>query len=199
MINYNTSLPKLEMREYGRNIQKLVEHCSTIENREERNKFARAIAEVMINLFPELNSEGEISRKVWDHINFISGFKLDIDFPCEVLSEDEVRPKPERIPYSKKHDKYRVYGDNIVRMIKEISRMEGGVEKDRLIFLVANQMKKLLVNVNSDVATDRRVFQDIRDITSGGIDIDPETYKLNDYIGVTPAQEGKKKKKKGQG
>lgn len=195
MIKYNTAQPKLEMREYGRNIQKLVDHCLGIEDREERTKFAFAIADIMKHLFPELNNDGEANRKVWDHMNIISGFKLDIDYPCEVVTESEVRPHPAAIPYSVKREKYRVYGNNLVRMIKEISGMEGGVEKDRLIFLVANQMKKQLVTVNSDSATDRRVFNDIKEITGGSINIDPDSYRLNEYIGVTNPQEGKKKKK----
>lgn len=196
MVEYNTALPKLEMREYGRHIQKLVNHCVAIEDREERNKCALSIAQIMIKLFPELNGENENSRKVWDHINFISNFKLDIDFPCDVLTEDEAKPRPERIPYSKKSDRFRVYGSNLVGMIKEISNMEGGVEKDKIIFLVANQMKKLLVTVNADSATDRRVFNDIKEISGGNINIDPESYRLNEYIGVVNNQEGKKKKKK---
>lgn len=195
MVEYNTALPKLEMREYGRHIQKLVDHCVSIPEREERNKCAMAIAKIMLQLFPELNGEDINSRKVWDHLNFISGFKLDVDFPCEILSEMEMRPEPVKIPYSTKSDRFRVYGTNLVRMIKEISKMEGGVEKDRLIFLVANQMKKLLINVNADSATDSRVFNDIREITGGLIDINPESYRLNEYIGVTP-QDNKKKKKK---
>lgn len=196
MVEYNTKLPKLEMREYGRNIQKLIRHCAQIEEREERNKCALAIAEVMVQLFPELNGEDLNSRKVWDHINVISGFNLDIDFPCEVLSQSEIRPTHAKIPYSKKTDRFRVYGNNLVRMIKEISQMEGGVDKDQLIFLVANQMKKLLVSENADSATDKRVFNDIREITGGRIDIDGENYRLNEYIGVNTTQEGKKKKKK---
>lgn len=194
-MDYNTAMPKLEMREYGRNIQKLVDHCSKIEDREERNKCAFAIAEVMVHLFPELNGEDISSRKVWDHINIISGFSLDIDFPCEVLQSNDLRPKPEKIPYSRKSDRFRVYGDNLVKMIKEISKMEGGVDKDRLIFLIANQMKKLLITVNADSATDRRVFNDIKEISGGSIDIDPESYKLNEYIGISTNQPGKKKKK----
>ena len=196
MIEYNTKMPKLEMREYGRHIQKLISHCAAIEDREERNKCAYSIADVMLKLFPELNDPDGNNKKVWDHINIISGFKLDIDFPCNVLTKDEQMPMPSKIQYPKKNDRFRVYGSILVGMIKEISKMEGGIEKDRLIFLVANQMKKLLVTVNADSATDRRVFNDIREITSGGIDIDPETYRLNEYIGVSNPQEGKKKKKK---
>lgn len=196
MIEYNTALSKLEMREYGRHIQKLIDHCVSIEDREERNKCAFAIAEIMVKLFPELKGDNENNRKIWDHINIISGFNLDIDFPCEVLKENEMKHKPEKLPYSKKSDKFRVYGTNIIRMIKEISTMDGGIEKDRNIFLVANQMKKLLVAVNADSATDRRVFNDIREISGGCIDIDPQSYRLNDYIGVINSQESKKKKKK---
>lgn len=196
MVEYNTALPKLEMREYGRHIQKLINHCASIEDREERNNCAYAIAEIMVHLFPDLKSEDDRNRKVWDHINMISGFKLDIDFPCDVIKEDEIRPAPEKIPYSRKSDRFRVYGNNLIKMIKEISKMEGGIEKDRIIFLVANQMKKLLVTVNNDNATDQRVFNDIREISGGLIDIDAESYRLNDYIGVATSHEGKKKKKK---
>ena len=196
MIEYNTSLPKLEMREYGRNIQNLINYCSKIEDREERNSCANAIAEIMLQQFPELKDEEENNRKVWEHINMISGYKLDIDYPCEVMKEGEARPIPEKIPYSKKSDKYRVYGSNLVRMIKEISLMDGGIEKDKIIFLVANQMKKLLVSVNADSVTDQKVFNDIREITGGSIDINPESYRLNDYIGVVVPKDLKKKKKK---
>ena len=195
MITYNTTMPKIEMREYGRHIQKLIDHCISIEDREERTRCANAIAEKMMHLFPEL-TVGDDKSKVWNHINIISNFKLDIDFPCEVLSEKDSKPVPEKIPYPRKSDKFRVYGTNLIRMIREISRMEGGVEKDRMIFLVANQMKKLLITENTDSATDRRVFNDIREISGGTIDIDTENYRLNEYIGVVNPQENKKKKKK---
>lgn len=196
MVEYNTKLSKIEMREYGRNIQKLIQYCISIEDREEKNKCAYAISDIMVKLFPELKAENDNNRKVWEQMNIISGFKLDVDLPFDILSNNEMRPVPEKIPYSKKSDKFRVYGTNLIRMIKEISKMEGGIEKDRNIFLVANQMKKLLISVNADSATDRRVFNDIREISGGCIDILPESYRLNDYIGVAKTQESKKKKKK---
>lgn len=196
MVDYNTALPKLEMREYGRHIQKLIKHCMSLETKEERTKCAYAIAEIMTHLFPDLNGEEKNSRKVWDHINLIANYKLDIDFPFDIREEEELNKVPEKIPYPKKTDRFRIYGSNLVGMIREISKMEGGVDKDRLIFLVANQMKKLLISENQDSATDRRVFNDIKEITGGAIDIDPTSYKLNEYIGITNPQEGKKKKKK---
>lgn len=195
MIKYNTELPQLSLREYGRHIQKLVEHCMTIEDREERTRFAYAVASIMTRLFPEHNGEDLTNSKVWDNINLISGFKLDIDYPCEVVGESEMHPKPARVPYPRKNDRFRCYGDNLVRMVKEISLMEGGIEKDRMIFLVANQMKKLLINENADSATDTRVLKDIGEISGGRIRIDPENYRLNDYIGISNPTDKKKKKK----
>lgn len=196
MVKYNTELPDLKMREYGRHIQKLVDHCVSIEDRTDRTKCAYSIAEILSRLFPEQNGEDINNKKIWDHLNMIAGFKLDIDYPCEVINENDASTTPSKIPYSNKSDNYRCYGNNIIKMIHEISSMEGGVEKDNLIFLVANQMKKLLVNVNADSATDHRVFKDIRDISRGAIDIDATTYKLNDYIGISNPKEQKKKKKK---
>lgn len=196
MIKYNTAQPQLTMREYGRNIQQLIDYCVSLQDREERTRCAMAIADIMSRLFPELNVEDGHNSKVWDHINMISGFKLDIDFPCEVLQSNEMKPKPSPIPYSKKSDNFRCYGNNIVKMIKEVSEKEGGIEKDTMIFLIANQMKKLLVTVNADSVTDSRVFKDIKEISGGAIDIDPESYRLNDYIGISNPSDNKKKKKK---
>lgn len=196
MIQYNTALPKLEMREYGRHIQQMVENCLKIENKKERTEYAHGIAEIMTGLFPELSSDDLPNKKVWDHIHMISGFKLDIDYPVEVLKETELNPKPMSIPYSQKTDTFRCYGNNLIRMIKEVSKLEGGIEKDNLIFLIANQMKKLLMNVSAESATDRRVFKDIKEISEGSIDIDPDSYRLNDYIGLETGNESKKKKKK---
>lgn len=195
MIKYNTSEPKLKMPEYGRHIQRLVEHCVTIEDRDERTRFAYMIAGAIAKLFPSSIDENGNYRKIWDHINVISDFKLDIDFPVEVITEEEINPTPKVIPYGKSFDRFRQYGKNIVEMIHTISDMENCVEKDQLIFLVANQMKKLLVSQNPENATDIKVFNDIKEISRGAIEVDPENYRLNEYIGVVQP-EGKKKKKK---
>lgn len=185
--------------EYGRIIQKMVDHCLEIEDREERTKCAGYIVDVMAKMAPQQVAEKGDNRKLWDHLNMMSDFKLDIDFPCEVLSEENMHPKPEAIPYCKFSDNFRQYGKNNVEMIKTVSTMENGIEKDKLIFLIANQMKKILITQSPENATDKKVFNDIREISKGRIVIDPESYRLNEYIGVTETNEGKKKKKNKKG
>ena len=195
MIPYNTSEKKLILPEYGRNIQRLIDYCVAIENREERTRCACAIADSMAVLFPMALGENNDRRKIWDHINIMSGFNLDIDFPCEVLTKDQLDPDMSNIPYNKSISSYRHYGKNIQQMIQNVADMENCVEKDQLIFLIANQMKKLLVTLNPEGVSDTKVFNDILEISKGKIAIDSENYRLNEYIGVAINPKTKKKKK----
>lgn len=196
MIPYNVSEPKLVLPEYGRNIQRMIDYCLTIEDREERGRCAYSIADAMATLFPSVVAEDSSRRKIWDHIYIMSDFKLDIDFPCEVVSPEDLVPSKSAVPYNSQFNRYRHYGRSIQEMVKTVADMENSVEKDQLIFLIANQMKKLLVANNPENASDNKVFVDIADISEGKIVINPDSYKLNDYIDTAPAQGKTKKKKK---
>lgn len=195
-IPYNVSEKKLALPEYGRNIQRMIDHCLTIENREERTRCAYTIADVMARLFPSVLGEKGDRRKIWDHINLMSNFELDIDFPCEVAGREQLEPEVKKVPYSSGFNRFRHYGRNIQEMLKAVSEMENSVEKDHLIFLIANQMKKILIVHNPENAGDAKVFADIADISGGRITIDPSTYRLNEYVDATPAPTTGKKKKK---
>lgn len=194
MIPYNVSQPQLALPEYGRNIQKMIDHCMTIEDRKERTECAYSIAETMARLFPSILGEGGNRQKIWDHINIMSNFKLDIDFPCEVVTAEELQPSRVKIPYSTSLVRFRSYGKKLQEMIRIVAEMENCVEKDQLIFLIANQMKKILLTQNPENATDSKVFEDIATISEGRIMIDPAGYRLNEYLETAPAKEKKKKK-----
>lgn len=194
-IPYNTSEKNLILPEYGRNIQRLIDHCVTIEDRDERTRCAYAIADSMAVLFPSAVGENDDRRKIWDHINIMSDFKLDIDFPCEVLTKEQLAPERANIPYNTNISRYRHYGKNIQSMIQNVSDMENCVEKDNLIFLIANQMKKQLITQNPEGVSDAKVFADIYEISRGKIAINGESYRLNEYIGVAANTKNKKKKK----
>lgn len=196
MIPYNTAEPQLILPEYGRNVQKMIDHCVKIENHEERTLCAYAIADVIATLFPEIIGEHNNRQKIWDHINIMSGFMLDIDFPYDVITKDQLRPSHAKIPYGSNLNRYRHYGKNIQDMIEKVTAMDNCVEKDQLIFLIANQMKKQLITHNPENVSDSKIFADIAEISKGKIIIDANTYRLNEYIDVTSAISGKNKKKK---
>ena len=195
MLRYNTQMKPLRLPEYGRNIQKMVDFCLTIEDRQERTDCAFAIVKSMANLFPELKSNGQYSHKLWDHLAIMSDFRLDIDYPVEVVQQENLTSRPAPIPYKDNELRRRHYGRTILSMIDVAAGMEEGPERDALITLVANQMKKLLIESNRDGVDDRRVFNDLRELSQGRIFVDPATLRLNDYI-IPVQTSGKKKKKK---
>ena len=195
MLRYNTQMKPLRLPEYGRNIQKMVDFCLTIEDRQERTDCAFAIVKSMANLFPELKSNGQYSHKLWDHLAIMSDFRLDIDYPVEVVQQENLTSRPAPIPYKDNELRRRHYGRTILSMIDVAAGMEEGPERDALIALVANQMKKILIETNRDGVDDRRVFNDLRELSQGRIFVDPATLRLNDYI-IPVQTSGKKKKKK---
>lgn len=195
MLCYNTQQKPLALPEYGRNIHKMVEHCLTIEDREERTRAAYAIVRAMANLFPELKQGGQFSPKLWDHLAIMSGFQLDIDYPCEIIPQDNLHTLPDKVGYTQRPVHRRHYGAIIESMIEQAAAMPEGDERNELIRLIANQMKKDLTAINPDGADNGRIFRDIMEMSNGEIRIDPTMMKLHDYV-IPEAPKGKKKKKK---
>lgn len=195
MLRYNTQQKPLALPEYGRNIHQMVEHCLTIEDREERTRAAYAVVRAMANLFPELRQGGQFSPKLWDHLAIMSGFRLDIDYPCEIIPQDNLRTLPDKVGYTQNPVRRRHYGSIIESMVATASQLPEGEERQELIRLIANQMKKALTAVSPDGADNARIFRDIMEMSEGAIRIDPDSMKLHDYI-IPETPKGKKKKKK---
>ncbi len=196
MLTYNTGKPRLILPEYGRNIQQMVDHCLTIEDRDERTRCAHTIVAAMLKLFPKIKEQENYQQKLWDHLAIMSGFRLDIDAPVEMISSDPHDSKPERVPYSGHHIRFRHYGKDIELMIARIIAMPEGSERDELTLLVANHMKKLLLTVSKDGVEDEKIFRDLADYSHGEIRLDPQSTHLHDFQIIAPVAQGKKKKKK---
>lgn len=194
MLRYNTQLKRLILPEYGRNIQSMVDHCMTIEDRDERTRCAYSIVASMANLFPELKQGGEYSHKLWDHLAIMSDFQLDIDYPCEVVRPENLHTLPDPVAYGNHNIRRRQYGASINNMIQKASEMPEGEERTEFVRLIASQMKKLLLANNTDGIDDERVFRDITEMSEGVLRYNAEQIKLHEYI--IPVQPTTKKKKK---
>ena len=171
-MEYNTQLPKLEIPEYGRNIQVMIDHCITIEDREERNKCARAIIQIMGQLNPHLRDISDFTHKLWDHLFVISKFRLDVDSPYPRPSAETFTTKPARVPYPASKIRYKHYGKTIERIIDVAKTYEEGPEKKELSRLIANHLKKSYVNWNKDSVTDDVIFKQFREMTNNELQID---------------------------
>jgi len=163
--DYNTSRNNLILPEYGRNIQKMVEHILSIPDRDERNRLAQAVIIIMGNMNPHLRDINDFKHKLWDHLAIMAGFKLDIDFPYEIPQPEEFMEKPRRVSYSNSNIRDRHYGHIVENMLKEAIKMPDGDDKDTLTKLIANHMKKSYLAWNRESVTDEIIFNDLYELS----------------------------------
>lgn len=196
---YNTRMKPLVLPEYGRNVQQMVDFCKTLPDREERNICARSIVATMGNLYPELRNTPDGFQKLWDHLAIMAEFDLDIDYPVEIVKAENLATKPKRVEYnsSARKMRFRHYGISLQRMIDHAAEMQPSEERDELVRLLANHMKKAMLAVNKDGVDDEKIFNDLRDLSHGAINIHPGELRLHEFREAPqPVAQGKKKKKK---
>lgn len=170
-IEYNTEREQLIIPEYGRHIQKMVNHAISLEDKEARNNCAKSIISVMGNLNPHLRDVPDFQHKLWDQLFIISDFKLDADSPYPRPSKEELAAPPEPLEYPQNHPKYRFYGNNIKRMIDVANSWEDGDMKDGLVLTIANHMKKCFLNWNKDTVEDDVIFEHLFELSGGKINL----------------------------
>lgn len=178
-MKYNSKLAPLAIPEYGRNVQNMVNHCMSIEDREERNRCAKTIIAIMGSMFPEHNNNPEGRHLLWDHLAMMSDFKLDVDYPEGLIQKEQLERKPERIEYSTNDIVYRHYGHLQQELIQLASEMEDGEEREALIMLLANHMKRSYQQWNKDSVADYKIFKDLFDLSDGKIELCEKDYALS--------------------
>lgn len=198
-MDYNTQRKKLILPEYGRCIQEMVDHAKTIEDREERQQCANTIIKLLSNLYGKQSAKEDVTQKLWNHLAAMANYELDIDYPVEIENLFERENKRENIKLPQKKIRKPHYGALAEETTKVLQTMEDGEEKDALIRLVANQMKRNLANWNPNALSDEKILDDLADFTHGKvqllpneIDLIPDAEILKD---ISMSQIKKKKKK----
>ena len=179
-MEYNTQRKKMQLPEYGRSVQNMVDHALTIEDREERQRCADAIIGIMGGMFPHLRDVPDFKHKLWDHLAIMADFKLDIDYPFEIVKKEDLVMKPETLPYSNGPIRYRHYGRILEGLVAKAVEVEDEEERKALIRLLAIQMKKSFNNWNKDGMEDQKIVDDLREYSNGAIDLQVEDLRLNE-------------------
>ena len=179
-LEYNSEREHLIIPEYGRHLQKLVNHCIQLPTKEERNEMANAIIDVMGNLQPHLRDVPDFKHKLWDQLFIMSDFKLDADSPYPQPSKEELKAKPEALNYPKSASKYKFYGNNIQIMIDTALTWEEGELKEALLFTIANHMKKCYLNWNKDTVEDAVIFKHLTELSGGKINLSSDDETLSE-------------------
>lgn len=170
-MEYNTTRPRMIIPEYGRNVQKMVDYLSTIENREERNAQAKNLIDIIGNLNPQVRDVPDFKHKLWDHLFIMSDFKLDVDSPYPAPAPESLTEKPEHVNYPARSNTFRHYGNILKDMIKHCVELEEGEYKERLINAVANHMKKTYLLWNKDTVDDQVILQQMDTLSGGKLDL----------------------------
>jgi len=178
-MQYNTQKEKLVLPEYGRNIQNMVDHCVSIKDFEERKKCAYTVIDIMGNMFPHLRDVNNFKHILWDHLAIMSDFKLEIDYPYEVITREELYTAPGHLDYSRPTMQYRHYGKILERMIKIAAEMEESDKKDHLLKMLLSQMKRSYTQWNRE-ADDEKIFHDMHELSGGKIDMNIDTHSIPD-------------------
>jgi hypothetical protein len=170
-LEYNSERKHLIIPEYGRHLQKLIDQVTEIDDRDERNKVAKHIIQVMGSLNPHLRDVPDFQHKLWDQLFIMSDFKLEVDSPYPIPSREVLQLKPDPINYPQNFPKYRFYGNNIKYMIDVANKWEEGEMKSALVKVIANHMKKSYLSWNKDTVKDDVIFEHLIELSEGKLNL----------------------------
>ena len=170
-MEYNTERNQLLMPEYGRHIQQLVEHCKSLATKEERNEMALAIVEFIGQRNPHLRDEENYKHKLWDHLYILANYELDVDASYPFPIREELAQKPKKMEYPKLQDDYKFYGKSILQLIEKAIELEEGDEKEALIEVIANNMKKSYNVYNKEHVQDEVIFRHLKELSENRLDL----------------------------
>lgn len=205
MNNNHNEETHLILPEYGRNVQRMVEHCVTIEDRQERQKCAEAIIQTMDFFSKKEKDREDYWQVLWDHLYIMSGFKLDIDFPVEVTTQKEYEEKvtPHLDNDHQRRPIYRHYGRTIERMIEATMEEQDPELRTMMAKETALQMKRNYIQWNKESVANKKIFEDLFELSKGQIYLDelscelPDAKELKNVGGSqTSDQQADSKKKK---
>ncbi|MDL2241150.1 DUF4290 domain-containing protein [Bacteroidales bacterium OttesenSCG-928-K22] len=172
-MEYNTEREKLFLPEHGRNIQKMIDFITNIDDKDKRTRYTYGLVNVLYNLNDGDNKDGNYLHKLWDQIHIMSDYKLDVDSPFPVPTPEKIYAKPNRIPYGNNSIRYRHYGNLTQLLINKIVSLPDGEKKEKAIAMIATQMKKLYLIWNRESVDDDLIFKNMNELTRDEININP--------------------------
>lgn len=175
-MEYNTAREKLVISEYGRHVQSLIRYAVTVDDEVKRNKIAKYIVELMSQMNPQMKTIEEFKRKLWDHLFVISDFKLEVESPYPIPTEEEVQNKAiTPLPYPKQEIEFKHYGKNVEVMIDRAKNMDHKEKQKAFATVIGNYMKMVYNNWNRDNINDEVIKNDMRMLSKGDLSLEEDT------------------------
>ena len=195
-MEYNTERDHLAIPEYGRNVQKMVEFACKIKDKDERNKIANIIVEVMGQINSQIKNLEGYEQKLWNHLFIISKFELDVDSPYEKPTKEALSKRPDRVAYSTSKIRYKHYGMAIQSMVDKCSALPDGDEKIAFTHALANHMKTSYLNWNRDSVNDEVITNHLKELSDGKLSLaeDFEYISTAEVLAKNPTMTNQKRR-----
>lgn len=174
-FDYNSTRSNLILAEYGRNVQNMVDYICEVPSKEERNRLAQVVIDMMGVLNPHLRDVSDFKHKLWDHLYIISDFKIDVDSPYPVPVKGETRQKPEPIPYPQHRIRYKHYGHVAEAMIQKALAIPSEEARQKMAISIANFMKMAYLTWNKDSVNDLQIIQDLAELSGQALKLPEDT------------------------
>lgn len=166
---YNTSRPGIILKEYGRNVQKLVEYIRSLPDKEKRTELSYTLIELIKQLTPSIKEQGDDPQRLWDDLYIIADFVLDVNNPYPVPERDVLFKKPMKVDYPQSNIRFKHYGKNIEKLVKEALKKEDPQEREDAIIYLGKLMKTFYANWNKEPLDDSVILRDIQMMSGGAL------------------------------
>ena len=193
-MKYNTARDHLVLPEYGRNVQKMVDHATTIQNKEERNKCVKTIIEFMGQMNPQLRDLKEFNHKLWDDLFIISKFQLEADSPYPLPEPKKLDERPEKMPYPKNKIKFPFYGAALENMIRYAVNQNEGRDKEIMTGMIANHMKKSYLLFNKHSVSNDTIILHLKQLSDNKLILPKDFEFIRSSSVINKSQRNYKKK-----
>ena len=184
-FDYNSTRNKLILSEYGRNVQNMVKYITALPTKEERNRYAQVVIDLMGFLNPHLRDVADFKHKLWDHLHIISNFEIDVDSPYPKPSPEAIHFKPDPLRYPHQRIRYKHYGKTIELMMEKAKTIDEPERKRHMVQSIANFMKMAYVQWNKDSVADEIILSDLYAMSGGQLKLE-ENVNLNKVEFRTP-------------
>ncbi|MBQ9222766.1 MAG: DUF4290 domain-containing protein [Prevotella sp.] len=195
-LDYNTQREKIILPEYGREVQKMVDYAKSLPTKEERQVCAETIISIMDRMTSHTRESEDHERKLWDHLAIMSNFELDIDYPYDVSEAQKIMTQPKPLSYPMTHIPVRHYGKMIFELFERLKEMPAGEERDELVRVTANQMKRNLMQWSHGSCDDEKIASDLARFTDGIIQLDLDNFQFDRITEKDVASQKSNKKRK---
>lgn len=180
-MEYNSAKSELILPEYGRNVQLLINHAKTIEDKEMRQAFIEKIITLMHQMNPQNRTIEDYREKLWGHVYHIAEYDIDLTPYNNVIPQKaDAYKKPDQVPYPHNDTKKRHYGHNVQTLIEKALTMEEGPKREAFVNVIGSYMKLAYKTWNREhYISDEIIKNDLSTLSGGKLFVQDGTFLDN--------------------